>query len=575
MKRLFCLLCWLMGCTELNCSGRDFELGISPKRLELFAGQTGQARLSARCDDSFAWSCTPEPLAGFEVSGPTAQNCTGGITVSVTPASTTPAGTYQLTVRCSTTAPVAHQELSAYLDIEVKAASTTPGLEVTVSGMGKVTGTGIDCGAGTTGDCSEDFAAGTAVALGTMGIEPQRFSNWSGDADCSDGMVTIGAGRTRCTATFSIGGAAWRPLGAPLNVTPANMRAQVDGIALELGFDGRPTAAWRENDEIHVAHWSGTAWVPYGAKVNGGAARSGPSLSMDSGGSAVVAWEEDGAAEGSNVYVARWSGTAWSKLGGDGPLDTAPAQNATAPCVRLGYPAELVVAWSESTDTGGSRIVVKKLNGTAWVNAASTDGPPPVGTELAELPRLAFVGPLTTPTLAVGWMQNGTTVKVAERQGAWVVGASDPFSGLGTPGFDLTPGETGAMVVALPAFGSGQFQVKEVRSGLTSNVGPLRGAAQGANPLVPSVAFSHSSGGFPLLGWSYRANGVDRVYVERWSAGSWAAIAAPVTPSSRTGQNGAALQVAVADGSQQFMLLVVSSIANGGTDSSVMPLELR
>lgn len=77
-------------------------------------------------------------------------------------------------------------------------------LTVTKSGTGSGTVTsspsGISCGS----DCSEayDCAAPPSVTLTAQPDSGYAFGGWSGDADCSDGIVTVDASKT-CTATFN------------------------------------------------------------------------------------------------------------------------------------------------------------------------------------------------------------------------------------------------------------------------------------------------------------------------------------------------------------------------------------
>jgi uncharacterized delta-60 repeat protein len=66
------------------------------------------------------------------------------------------------------------------------------------TGTGTVTATGINCGA----DCSEAYTNGTAVTLTATADSGSTFAGWSGDADCSDGSVTMDANKN-CTATFN------------------------------------------------------------------------------------------------------------------------------------------------------------------------------------------------------------------------------------------------------------------------------------------------------------------------------------------------------------------------------------
>ena len=77
-------------------------------------------------------------------------------------------------------------------------------LTVQTVGSGQVTSApaGINCGnaQGQTA-CSAAFTQGQQVILTATPANGSTFSAWSGDADCTDGMVTMGANKT-CIATF-------------------------------------------------------------------------------------------------------------------------------------------------------------------------------------------------------------------------------------------------------------------------------------------------------------------------------------------------------------------------------------
>lgn len=72
-------------------------------------------------------------------------------------------------------------------------------LTVTKRGQGTVTSSpvGINCGA----DCAEAYASGTVVRLTATPAAGWRFDRWRGNADCTDGVVTMNANKT-CTAEF-------------------------------------------------------------------------------------------------------------------------------------------------------------------------------------------------------------------------------------------------------------------------------------------------------------------------------------------------------------------------------------
>jgi len=70
----------------------------------------------------------------------------------------------------------------------------------TGTGVGTVTSSvgGINCGT----NCGAEFAQGTVVKLTPAPASASVFSGWNGDADCSDGSVTINASKS-CTAVFT------------------------------------------------------------------------------------------------------------------------------------------------------------------------------------------------------------------------------------------------------------------------------------------------------------------------------------------------------------------------------------
>lgn len=80
---------------------------------------------------------------------------------------------------------------------------TTHTLVVTKGGSGAGTVTsspsGISCGF----DCQESYAQGTVVTLAAVPASGSTFGGWSGDADCSDGSVTMSAAKS-CAATFTL-----------------------------------------------------------------------------------------------------------------------------------------------------------------------------------------------------------------------------------------------------------------------------------------------------------------------------------------------------------------------------------
>jgi hypothetical protein len=110
-------------------------------------------------------------------------------------------------------------------------------LTVTTSGRGIGTVTssspGINCG----GDCSESYdpGAGIVVALTATPDSGSVFAGWSGNPDCSDGLVTMDADKT-CTASFD-------PLYAAWEISPIDSSS---GSYSSIAIDS--------NNKVHVAY---------------------------------------------------------------------------------------------------------------------------------------------------------------------------------------------------------------------------------------------------------------------------------------------------------------------------------
>ena len=124
-------------------------------------------------------------------------------------------------------------------------------LTVSVQGSGAVTSNpaGINC----PGDCVEDYVSGVAVALTTIPASGWRFSSWSGDADCTDGSVTMGADKT-CTATF-----------AQVALTASLL------ISRDFNGDGKADILWRHTlGGLYI-------WLMNGTNASGGGSPGGAS----------------------------------------------------------------------------------------------------------------------------------------------------------------------------------------------------------------------------------------------------------------------------------------------------------
>jgi Divergent InlB B-repeat domain len=87
--------------------------------------------------------------------------------------------------------------------IRFNAATMAPhSVSVTLQGSGSGTVTSVPAGINCGTDCDEPFTNGTVVALIAGPSAGSSFAGWSGDADCSDGVVSK-AMPAACTASFA------------------------------------------------------------------------------------------------------------------------------------------------------------------------------------------------------------------------------------------------------------------------------------------------------------------------------------------------------------------------------------
>ena len=147
--------------------------------------------------------------AGINCSSDCAQNYPGGtvVTLTATAASGSTFAGWSGNADCTNGSVTVNASLTctATFNVNAVAAYTLTASvinEITANGTasGRIVSSpaGIDCGS----DCTESYTAGKVVALTPMPAANSKFTGWTGDADCSDGSVTLSAGKT-CTARFA------------------------------------------------------------------------------------------------------------------------------------------------------------------------------------------------------------------------------------------------------------------------------------------------------------------------------------------------------------------------------------
>jgi len=233
----------------------------------------------------------------------------------------------------------------------------------------------VGAGSANGGGISNNSGASQNVTM-AAGPDNNLYVAWS---DTSSGDAEIYLRRWDGAAWSELGGSAGG--GGISNNSGASLWP-----ALAVGPDGNPWVAWHDETpgaaEIYVRRWTGTAWEPVGSgSASGGGISNNNSdsrfvdLQVASAGLAYAAWV-DGSAGNNEVYVRQWNGSAWVALAG-----SASGGGISNSSVRSGRPALALngglptVAWAEGGSVG--EIYVRRYNGSAWVelgNHSASDG---------------------------------------------------------------------------------------------------------------------------------------------------------------------------------------------------------
>jgi hypothetical protein len=166
------------------------------------------------------------------------------------------------------------------------------------------------------------------------------------------------------------------PLGVQRIEPVPNVGALAGQVAATADLDGNPVVVFGESvsllSAIRVKAWDGSGWRQLGGDLGTTSADNltTPAIAMGTDGRPVVAWTQGAAGQPRQLYVARFDGTRWLRLGG--PLNADPTHDVYDVALALDSRGAPVLAWPESTgvpqtdDRGGTYTVyqyhVKRLN---------------------------------------------------------------------------------------------------------------------------------------------------------------------------------------------------------------------
>lgn len=257
---------------------------------------------------------------------------------------------------------------------------------------------------------------------------------------------------------------------------------------IRLDNAGNPVVAWRQkslaNDRIHVARWNGSAWVGYGASMTNGVGDNNqadnPTLTINSSGNPVVAWEE---LTTQKIHVYQWNGSSWVSLGQRGA-----SPYASNPHLDSASNGDLYLTWKQTIAASPTyQVYAERRTGGSWVAMAGSASGAGVSaiTNLSGHVYNPTIGysPMPSPRVFVSWLTregSNTTVNVKQHligSGSWTgISGSEKF-----PGVAVLPGANTNVVLAASPLGvpvvsfnnNGSAGISEVVSyGLVSDIIP-------------------------------------------------------------------------------------------------------
>jgi hypothetical protein len=156
--------------------------------------------------------------------------------------------------------------------------------------------------------------------------------------------------------TYELAGASWQQLGPTLDVPAAITWEPV----LVAPAASRPIVGWIDTTNQLRVHRLDASWTALSPL----AVTSGSRMSLAARGQAIaIAWDQWAGSFGVLAAIASSGATSWTRLGR--PLDVDIAGDARAPAIALDASGNPLVAWNELVETN-QRGVLARWSGSAW-----------------------------------------------------------------------------------------------------------------------------------------------------------------------------------------------------------------
>ncbi|AFE04726.1 hypothetical protein COCOR_02570 [Corallococcus coralloides DSM 2259] len=378
------------------------------------------------------------------------------------------------------------------------------------------------------------------------------------DLTAAASALTDLAGNSLVNApTWAFSAPTWLPLGGAISAVEG--RTSAEGVVLKMDRNAQPVITWAESDgaskNIHVARWTGTAWSMLGGGLSGlagaGTDATQPTLLIDSANRPVVAWhEETGTGENVSLFVRRWTGTSWESLPSIPPHSGDFEISAPSLAAELNGVLHLYAL-------NGNEVIAEighyqlSAGGQSWTRTVIPRPP--------ESPRVySFSTVASASSIYVSY----SILDTSTYDGRVVVGVaeneSNPMGGsvLGNASWSpsIAVDSNGRPWVAWSESASkptSDGRIQWARWEGTRWTSPDSLSASSTGNVEPVLAMS--TGTPHILAWSGITGAERSVFVSRWVSGGWQPITEPLNALTTTGTPASKPSVAMSSNGQPLV----------------------
>ncbi|RYZ37060.1 MAG: hypothetical protein EOO71_29545 [Myxococcaceae bacterium] len=387
------------------------------------------------------------------------------------------------------------------------------------------------------------------------------------------GGITDLAGNTVSTApawTFSV--PTWLPLEGAISAVPGSTSAE--GVVLKMDRNNQPVIAWAESDgatkNVYVARWTGTTWSMLGGALSGlisvGTDATRPTLIVDSANRPVVAWQEaSGDGQIRDIFSRRWTGTSWDTL----PTISTPQGGAYD---YLGWPNLIF------EETGTLRLYANYQNeGLGEIRAYQLT----VGSQswtVSTLPTHSDHTRAHSPSTAMAGTNSFVAYSIFDFSGAGdgTLGIAVAQNGSLPLGNKLLGLAADSPSVAADSNGRPWVTWIEIPPGNSPSEGRVYWARwEGTSWSTPEAVnatatgdmtpvLSMSTGAPHVLAWSGIVNSERVIHVRRWASNQWQSVGQPLNALTGTATPAFAPSIAMDSDGQPVVAWTEESAVSAG-----------